>query len=57
MSFPIHRGIVFTANMKYLCIPNVGCLCYLKVPAVVLEIVEPEIIVMILLLKYFIYVY
>lgn len=40
-----------------LCIPNVGCLCYLKVPAVVLEIVKPKMIVLMLLLKCFIYVY
>lgn len=35
-----------------LCILNVECLCYLKMPAVVLEIVKPEIIVLMLLLKY-----
>lgn len=44
-------GIVFTANMKYLCIPNVACLCFLKVPAVVLKIAKPEIIVLILVLN------
>lgn len=51
LKIAFHMGIVFTANMKYLCIPNVACLCFLKVPAVVLKIAKPEIIVLILVLN------